>query len=172
MNIQKRTDGEAPNSAPPQESAGGKKPVVIYIMILFIAAFLLMALSFFMHQRSLGELQNQMTDLQAVQATQDENLRLQEQLDKLQKQIDAQEEENAQKDVSLGLMQDRQDALLSLYTLIQQYAAGEYDSCRQTIQAMEDAGMPELLKELTTADGVTTPAQRYQELKEAVIAHN
>ena len=46
----------------------GKKPVVVYIMILFIAAFLLMALSFFMHQRSnsevLGELQNSVTTMQ------------------------------------------------------------------------------------------------------------
>ena len=32
-----------------------EKPVVIYIMILFIVAFLLMALSFLMHQRSNSE---------------------------------------------------------------------------------------------------------------------
>lgn len=62
---------DAPSVPAEQESAAqpanppkprDKKPVVIYIMILFIAAFLLMTLSFFMHQRSntevLGELQD------------------------------------------------------------------------------------------------------------------
>ena len=179
MNIQKRGDDAPQEEKPQAEQSGGKKPVVVYIMILFIVAFLLMALSFLMHQRSnteaLGELQNSVTALQEVQATQDENLQLQEQLDaiqdKLQKEIDELEDENAQKDVSLGLMQDRQDALLSLYTLMQQYANGEFDACRQTIQTMEDAGMPALLEGLT-AEGATAPAQRYQQLKEAVIAHN
>ena len=38
-------------------------------------------------------------------------------------------------------------------------------------RTMEDAGMPALLEGLT-AESATAPAQRYQQLKEAVIAHN
>ena len=68
------------------------KPVVVYIMILFIAAFLLMALSFLMHQRSnteaLGQLQNSVTAMQEVQATQEKNIELQEQLMDLQDELD------------------------------------------------------------------------------------
>ena len=59
MKLEKRSGGQ-PSEAP--EEAPGKKPVLVYIMILFIAAFLLMALSFAAHQRrnteALGELQN------------------------------------------------------------------------------------------------------------------
>ena len=63
MKFEKRTDGEQIPSSPQEDKpSAGRKPVVIYIMILFIVAFLLMALSFVMHQRSnsevLGELQN------------------------------------------------------------------------------------------------------------------
>ena len=53
MKFEKRSgDAETPAPAPEDTPSTGKKPVVIYIMILFIVAFLLMALSFLMHQRS------------------------------------------------------------------------------------------------------------------------
>ena len=77
MKFEKRSGDEAetPSSAPEETPSTGKKPVVIYIMILFIVAFLLMALSFLMHQRSnsevIGELQDSVTAMQEVQATQD-----------------------------------------------------------------------------------------------------
>ena len=83
MKFEKRSGDEAetPSSAPEETPSTGKKPVVIYIMILFIVAFLLMALSFLMHQRSnsevLGELQDSVTAMQEVQATQDALLDLQ-----------------------------------------------------------------------------------------------
>ena len=55
----------APSPQPQPGSGGqpGKKPVVIYIMILFIVAFLLMALSFVMHQRSNSEVLGQLETL-------------------------------------------------------------------------------------------------------------
>ena len=90
MKFEKRSGDEAetPSSAPEETPSTGKKPVVIYIMILFIVAFLLMALSFLMHQRSnsevLGELQDSVTAMQEVQATQDALLDLQNQLDEAQ----------------------------------------------------------------------------------------
>ena len=80
MKLEKRSDGQGePNpDRQPETAPTGKKPVVVYIMILFIAAFLLMALSFFMHQRSnteaLGELQHSVTAMQEVQATQEKIL--------------------------------------------------------------------------------------------------
>lgn len=83
MKFEKRSGDEAetPSSAPEETPSTEKKPVVIYIMILFIVAFLLMALSFLMHQRSnsevIGELQDSVTAMQEVQATQDALLDLQ-----------------------------------------------------------------------------------------------
>lgn len=62
MKLEKRSSGaeQAPATDSQETTPKGKKPVVVYIMILFIVAFLLMALSFMMHQRSnsevLGEL--------------------------------------------------------------------------------------------------------------------
>ena len=77
----------APPASPPDRPAKGNKPVVVYIMILFIAAFLLMALSFFMHQRSnteaLGELQNSVNAMQEIQISQERIIELQEELDAL-----------------------------------------------------------------------------------------
>ena len=72
MKFEKRSGGEAEAPSPaPEDKPSGKKPVVIYIMILFLAAFLLMALSLLMHQRSnteaLGQLQNFVNAMQAVQ---------------------------------------------------------------------------------------------------------
>ena len=77
MKFEKRSGDEAetPSSAPEETPSTGKKPVVIYIMILFIVAFLLMALSFLMHQRSnlrgAWGAQDSVTAMQEVQATQD-----------------------------------------------------------------------------------------------------
>ena len=72
MKLEKRSTGEPEEPVQPDKPTPNKKqPVVVYIMVLFIVAFLLMALSFFMHQRSnteaLGQLQHDMNALQAVQ---------------------------------------------------------------------------------------------------------
>ena len=108
MKFEKRSGDEAetPSSAPEETPSTGKKPVVIYIMILFIVAFLLMALSFLMHQRSnsevLGELQDSVTAMQEVQATQDALLDLQNQLDEAQTTIDALESSAEETDAGGG----------------------------------------------------------------------
>lgn len=108
MKFEKRSGDEAetPSSAPEETPSTGKKPVVIYIMILFIVAFLLMALSFLMHQRSnsevIGELQDSVTAMQEVQATQDALLDLQNQLDEAQTTIDALESSAEETDAALA----------------------------------------------------------------------
>ena len=94
MKFEKRTDGEQIPSSPQEDKpSAGRKPVVIYIMILFIVAFLLMALSFVMHQRSntevLGELQDSVSAMQEIQSTQDALLDLQDQLDDAEETVEA-----------------------------------------------------------------------------------
>ena len=80
MKLEKRSSGEAEETPLPQEESHSKKPVVVYIMILFIVAFLLMALSFLMHQRSnteaLGKLQSSVSAMQEVQVVQDKVIQL------------------------------------------------------------------------------------------------
>ena len=83
-------------SPEPDKPAKNNKPVVIYIMILFIAAFLLMALSFFMHQRSnteaLGELQSSVNAMQEIQISQEQIIELQEAVDELEERNQTLEE--------------------------------------------------------------------------------
>lgn len=172
MKFEKRAvGGEAPSAAPePRES--GKKPVIVYILILFLAAFLLMFLSLLAHQRSnteaLGRLQSSMTAIQEVQATQEQIIDLQAQVDDLEKELDEAREEAASKDEALAASEKETEALLALYHLQQEYLSGNLDGCRLTLQEISDQELAELLPD-TAPEGVTPPSQRYQELKEAVL---
>ena len=175
-------------TAPPQKTSqsAGNKPVVVYIMILFIAAFLLMALSFLMHQRSnteaLGQLQNSMTAMQEVQATQEKNIELQEQLSQLQDQLDQTKTAyEGQLEALLGDLDQRQlalDAMTNLYLLQQSYSAGEYETCMEIIQFMEENHQVEALliegaAEGEASEGVflppfwNSPVDRFYQLKDA-----
>ena len=60
-------------------------------------------------------------------------------------------------------------ALLALYQLQQLYSAGDLDGCRETIAAIEAEDLAEALPQ-EAAEGVTPPASRYGQLKEAVEA--
>ena len=174
MKFEKRSgDAETPAPAPEDKPSTGKKPVVIYIMILFIVAFLLMALSFLMHQRSnsevLGELQNSVSAMQEIQATQDDLVDLQDQLKDAEDTIEDLESAAADQQQALEASQREAEALLALYTLQQQYAAGDLEACQDSIQAFESAGYQEDLPQ-AAGDGITSPSQRYAQLKEAVEA--
>ena len=173
MKLEKRSNGAPEPSSGPPETPTGKKPVVIYIMILFIAAFLLMALSFLMHQRSnsevIGELQDSVTAMQEVQATQDALLDLQNQLDEAQTTIDALESSAEETDAALAEAQRENQALLALYTIQQQYSAGDLAGCQASIDAFEASEYRDALPE-TAEEGVTPPSQRYAQLKEAAEA--
>ena len=178
MKFEKRSSGEGDMPPVQEEKPPKSKPVVVYIMILFIAAFLLMALSFLMHQRSnteaLGQLQNSVSAMQEVQANQEKIIELQEELNDTQKAMEALEddakaaEEKAKEE--LGQAQLNSQALLSLYTLQQQYSADDYEACLETIQEMEAGGYETLLPEKTEKD-VTPPSVRFRQLKEAVEVH-
>lgn len=171
MKLEKRSEGAPEQTPPAEEKTGGRKPVLVYIMVLFIVAFLLMALSFVMHQRSnseaLGQLKSSVNALQAVQATQDENLQLQKELKEAQDQADQLQKELDDANAAATSAQSQAEALRALYSLQQQYAQQQYDACKTTIQAMEDGGLAEKLP-TDGADGVVSPAQRYGQLREAV----
>jgi len=175
MKLQKRSTGAEDAAPAPEASPNGQKnkPVIVYIMILFIVAFLLMALSLFMHQRSneevIGTLQSSVTTLQKLQESQDKNVQLQSQLDDANKKAEELQSQLDELNTAKSQADENTAAVLALYTLQQQYAAGDRDACQQTIQAMEDAGQPALLSK-DAIGNVVSPAQRYQQLKEAVMS--
>lgn len=195
MKIEKRTAGfteeeleeqavageEAEAAEQPAEApAGRKKPVLTYILILFIAAFLLMAMSFAMHQRRnaevLGALQEKsVSTMQELQASQEQVIALQGELRAAQKEQESLEkstaEERAAQQQQIDAQQRQIDALANLYSLQQSYSARDFDGCKAILQAMAAAGQQAVLQKITVQEGITPPAQRYLQLKEAIEAH-
>ena len=172
MKFEKRADGGEVTPASSETPETGKKPVIIYILILFLAAFLLMFLSMLSHQRSntevLGQLQNSVSAIQEIQATQEQIIELQKRLDKTETERDEAKEELKVISDSISDLEKTSQALLALYNLQQEYLTGNLDGCLLTLQEISDQHLDELLPSANT-EGVTPPAQRYQELKEAIL---
>ena len=172
MKFEKRADGGEVTPASSETPETGKKPVIIYILILFLAAFLLMFLSMLSHQRSnteaLGQLQNSVSAIQEIQATQEQIIELQKRLDKTETERDEAKEELKVISDSISDLEKTSQALLALYNLQQEYLTGNLDGCRLTLQEISDQGLAELLPD-TAPDGITAPAQRYLELREAIL---
>ena len=161
---------------PEEQPRRSGKPVLIYIMILFIAAFLLMALSFAMHQRSnqqaMGELETTFhTTIKDMQADQDKLLELQKELSETKAALEAAE-------IAVGEAEGRMDAaeidlegMRMLYAVQQKYSAGDYEACAALIAEMEELGLAALLPSTqvsTNYGSVTAPFVRFQQLKAAV----
>ena len=107
--------------------------------------------------------------MQEIQATQDALVDLQDQLKDAEDTIEDLESAAADQQQALEASQREAEALLALYTLQQQYAAGDLEACQDSIQAFESAGYQEDLPQ-AAGDGITSPSQRYAQLKEAVEA--
>ena len=88
MKLEKRSSGSDVTPDLPEEK--GKHPVVVYIVVLFVAAFLLMAMSLVMQHRSnqaMGRLEDSVSALQETQRVQDENLQLQKEIRDLTEEL-------------------------------------------------------------------------------------
>ena len=113
--------------------------------------------------------------MQEVQAHQEKIIALQDQIGDLEKEIEALQNEadsqKAEKERLLRSLERREkelEALAYFYTLQQQYLSQSYEGCQATIHAMEAAGMDDVLPTVSSAEGVTSPAERYLQLKDAV----
>ena len=148
------------------------KPVIQYILVMFIAAFLLMALSLVMHQRTttegIGELQHSFSAMQSIQSQQEKVIELQDALNAadderqaLENTIQAMQEEAEAKELEAK-------ALEQLYILQQQYLAGDYEHCRSTIQTMETLELEGLLSEKKEYS-VPSPAETYAAIKAELV---
>lgn len=184
MKFEKRSEGpQEPSGEQRQEmTPAGKKPVVIYIMILFIAAFLLMALSFFMHQRSnteaLGELQHSVNAMQEVQVSQEKIIELQETVDELEERNAALEEGVEETLQELDDMQNRLGALQSLEK-VERLAAGTEEEQQEAIDLMTQyeagtrgyggIGLRPWLEDISEADDPLSPVARYDALVEQLL---
>lgn len=138
MKFEKRADGGEVTPASSETPETGKKPVIIYILILFLAAFLLMFLSMLSHQRSnteaLGQLQNSVSAIQEIQATQEQIIELQKRLDETEAERDEAKEELKVISDSISDLEKTSQALMALYNLQQEYLTGNLDGCLLTLQ--------------------------------------
>jgi len=171
MKLEKRSEGGP--IEPSEEAPKGKKPVVIYIMVLFIAAFLLMAWSFASHQRSnteaLGKLQDSVTAMQEVQGLQNQVIALQKELAEAERSAEDLEKAASESQAHTEVLEKQIEGMSELYVLQQKYSARDFEACRQVIERFEAGGYASCLPGLSS-EGVTSPAERYQQLKDAVEA--
>lgn len=172
MKLEKR-NGAAPSEVPEEPQERGKKPVVVYIMVLFIAAFLLMAWSFASHQRSnteaLGQLQNSFNAMQEVQATQDRMIALQKELaeskeiaESLQTALDGATDTASHTEYRL---ERTQEAMEWFWQLDEKYVLEDLDACRTILAEMNQNPEDPLSEYLTPL-----AAERYQEISEELEA--
>ena len=174
MKLEKRSEGGPVEPADP--TPAGKKPVVLYIMVLFIAAFLLMAWSFASHQRSnteaLGRLQSSVTAMQGVQ---DRVISLQEELENTKDQVEELTREVTLREYELEANKRQYEASARLYVLERLYRQENLEACRKVIDGLEEEDLVSCLSgslsDLEREMGITVSVrERYQQLKEAVEA--
>ena len=171
MKLEKRGDGGPVE--PVEETNTGKKPVVVYIMILFIAAFLLMAWSFASHQRSnteaLGRLQSSVGVMQEVQDLQEQVIQLQEELAEVKEQYDNMEDQwhsaNDALNNSSYILQQTQEAMEWFWQLEEAWLKEDFEMCRTIMAEMEKNDASPLTTYLTPL-----ASDHYLEIKEAVKA--
>lgn len=184
MKFEKRTAGaeitpdetpavqEPAQESPQEHYKPNGKPVILYIMILFIAAFLLMALSLIMHQRTtaegIGELQHSFSAMQDMQAHQEKVIELQDELNLAKDDIIRLEQEveeltTASKEETDAL-EDEKDALIHLYRLQNAWLKEDLELCRTTLQTMETLGLADLLP-TAREYSLPSPAETYQSIK-------
>ena len=182
MKFEKRSGGQETPSAPREEPSPGKKPVVIYIMILFVVAFLLMALSFVMHQRSnsevLGELQNSVSAMQEIQTVQNRLAELQETVEELEERNAALEDGL---DEAMRLQSDTSNQLGALQALekTERLAAGTPEERQEAAERMAayeaetrgygGIGLRPWLEDISEPDDPHSPVARYDALAEQLL---
>lgn len=150
---------EPPKSSPRKRSSKRKAPVFTYLIILFLAAFILLAMSYFMQQRklegmdeSLAGLKESVSAMQGIQSLQEENDQLRTQVEELQQQVKALTQERDELEASRdtykkGWEQSAYQAIaLNWLREIQSlYEKQYYRYARPLIQEFEAYGLKEYL---------------------------
>ena len=171
MKLEKRAQSASEETAAqipaaPAAENGRHKPVLLYLVILFAIAFVLILFSFIMHQRSnaevLKELQSQVETLQELQqveeqykAVSEENKALREQVDALTKQAEADARTHS--------------ALLLVWKLERLYAAGDDEGCLAAIEALQQDDLYLALpNETDEGEMYETPRAAYDRILEAL----
>ncbi len=174
MKLEKRSGGK-PIEPPEESSSKGKKPVVVYIMILFIVAFLLMALSFASHQRSnteaLGQLQSSVSAMQEVQELQNQVISLQKELAEAKQTAEAfQIALDGATDTSSHVehtLEQTREAMDWFWQLNEAYVLNDFVKCQEILDVMNENKETPLKEYLSPG---SPAAARYQKIEEDIAA--
>lgn len=166
-----------------------QRSVIFYIFILFLAAFVLLFLSFMMERRqnsenldnlnqSMSGLKESVSAMQSVQQLYEENAALKEQVNELEKQLaEAQSQLDVLPDIisqQEHVLEYTQEAMDWFWQINEAYVKGRYTLCRNLIQELEDSSDGKtplkayLPTESYTDNGRFSPAGRYQEIYDAL----
>lgn len=175
---------ETPDPVRPAQQRRRQKSVVHYISILFAAAFLLLALTYMMERRqnaekldnlnqSLSGLKESVSAMKSVENLQAENIDLQVELETISAQLALLEGKYTLLESDLANQTEVSTLSLQAMDLFWQvdeaYAKDRYGLARQLMAEMEEANLVGYLpKESTTDNGRFSPADRYQEIYDAV----
>lgn len=144
--------------------------LVSYLVILFLAAFLLLAMSYFMQQRRSDQqvidgLQQSMSAMKTTQnaiernrVLMEENEALKQELSVLEKQAETAASQQAEQEMTIL-------ALDYLWRIEREYFQGRYTSARNLIRSFEQAGLEEYLPAEPVSDpDYRTPAEQYKSI--------
>ena len=169
-----------PAYIPPASQEKRQRSVVHYIAILFAAAFVLMLLTYLMDRRqneamvdslnqSLTGLQESLSDQTSLQDIYEDNMALLDQVDQLEEQINQLTQENQDLTQQLSEQEKSAQAMDWFWQIDEAYVLGRYSMCRTLIQALEEGGLASYLpRESITDNGRFSPADRYQEIRDAL----
>lgn len=170
---------ETPNPAQGGKKTSSQKPVFFYILILCIASFLLMALSFAMHQRSsretLGQLETSFhATIEEIQETQEQIMALEKELTETRETLEDSNTRLTETAAALAAAEKESEAMEALYVLQQKYSTGLYQECLTLAEQMEAEGLVAALSPIPIQSEiggtVTAPYNRYLQFREAAAA--
>lgn len=158
------------------EKAHKKPSVLTYLVILFAAAFLLMAWSYFMQQRASNEtiegLKESVSAMQSVDMLQQANAALEKRVEELtaqaaelQRQSEALEGENAALQAQTERQAQSAQAMDWFWRIQREVSRGRYSSARTLVERFQASGLDAALPtdHPADADG-PSPAEQYQEI--------
>ena len=166
-----KPEAEPLHSAQTAKKKNKTRPVTHYLTILFVVAFLLLLMSFFMQQRNHEAIMDITSSVDNAQTVTDLELAKQQlefKLESSQKTLDQVKTENETLSQQLDDQKKAVQALDWLRQIEAAYRQGTYSSARQLLSQFQAANLTGDLPDDSAVQGGTSPAQSYQNLVKAL----
>ena len=154
-------------------SPGRRVNVISYLVILFLAAFLLLGFAYLQQQRINEEttdaLKQSNSAVESIQNLMDENEALRQQVEDLKDTVNELDAVRREQNLNLERLNNEMTAMQWFWQIDDYYVRGAYRTARSLIQEFEATGLKEALPhENTTGTDRFSPAARYQEIYDAL----